>query len=129
MDGVTAEARIEALYRTYVETFNREDAAGVARLLSYPAMMGGTNHPPIAIPDEPAFVRLIERTFEQFKAKGWVRSQIDRLQAVATAGDSGVLLANFSRYRRDGSLLESGSGHYVMRRSEGHWTIIAAIAE
>jgi ketosteroid isomerase-like protein len=129
MTDRTAEAGIEAIYRTYVDTFNREDAAGVARLLSYPAMMGGTGSSPIMIPDEAAYQRLIEGTFEQFKAKGWVRSQVDKLQPVATAGDTGVLFANFSRYRKDGSLLETGSGHYVMLRRDGRWSIIAAIAD
>ena len=128
MTDITAEAAMEALYRSYVETFNREDAAGVARLLSYPMMVGGPGHPPIAIPDQLSYQRMIEGTFQQFKAKGWVRSQIDRLQAVATAGDTGVLVAFFSRYRRDGSLIESRNGHYVMRRSDGKWGIIAAIA-
>ena len=128
MSGGAAEAGMEALYRTYVETFNREDAGGVAKLLSYPAMMGGPGHPPMTIPDALAYQRLIEGTFQHFKAKGWVRSQIDRMDAVATAGDTGVLVANYSRYRRDGSMIESGNGHYVMRRSDGRWSIIAAIA-
>lgn len=123
----TAEEEIKAHHRLYVEIFNREDAAGVAELLAYPAMMGGPGHPPQMIPDKAAFQRLIEGTFAQFKANGWVRSQIDSSEAVATAGDTGVLAATFSRYRADGSLIEADRGHYIMVKRDGRWSIIAAI--
>jgi hypothetical protein len=124
---MTAEEGIKNQYRTYVETFNREDATGVSQLLAYPAMMGGPGHPPSSIPDAAAFARLIEGTFAAFKAKGWVRSQIDSMEAVATAGDNGVLAATFSRYRADGSLLEADRGHYIMTKRDGRWWIIGAI--
>lgn len=123
----SAEEGIKAQYRTYVETFNRQDAAGVAALLAYPAMMGGPGHPPRTMPDKLSFQRLIEGTFAQFKANGWARSQIDSMHAVATAGDTGVLAATFSRYREDGSLLEKDRGHYIMVRRGGRWSIIGAI--
>jgi hypothetical protein len=127
MSGREAEVAIEAHYRAYIETFNRKDAAGVARLLAFPAMMGGTGHPPMRIPDATAYQRLIESTYQQFRAKGWVRSQIDGMEAVVTAGDTGVLAARFSRYREDGGIIEEGGGHYVMVRRDGEWRIIAAI--
>jgi ketosteroid isomerase-like protein len=123
----SAEDGIKQQYRTYVETFNREDAAGVSQLLAYPAMMGGPGHPPISMPDAASFERMIAGTFAAFKEKGWVRSQIDSMEAVATAGDNGVLAATFSRYRADGSLLEADRGHYIMTRRDGRWWIIGAI--
>ena len=126
MMGV-AEEEIAEHYRTYVETFNREDAAGVSQLLAYPAMMGGPGHPPKSIADAAAFERLIAGTFAMFKAKGWVRSQIDSMEAVATAGDNGVLAARFSRYRADDSLIEADRGHYLMTKRDGRWWIIGAI--
>ena len=123
----SAEEGIKQQYRTYVETFNREDAEGVSKLLAYPAMMGGPGHPPMSMPDAASFARMIEGTFAAFKEKGWVRSQIDSMEAVATAGDNGVLAATFSRYRADGSLLEADRGHYIMTRRDGRWWIIGAI--
>jgi hypothetical protein len=123
----SAEEGIKQQYRTYVETFNREDAAGVSQLLAYPAMMGGPGHPPMSIRDAASFERMIEGTFAAFKEKGWVRSQIDSMEAVATAGDNGVLAATFSRYRADGSLLEADRGHYITTKRDGRWWIIGAI--
>ena len=49
MTDASAEAGMEAVYRSYVEAFNREDGAGVARLLAYPAMVEGGNSPPVII--------------------------------------------------------------------------------
>lgn len=123
----SAEDGIKNQYRTYVETFNRQDAAGVAALLGYPAMMGGPGHPPMSMPDAASFERLIEGTFAAFREKGWVRSQIDSMDAVATAGDTGVLAATFSRYRADGSLIEADRGHYIMVKRDGRWSIVGAI--
>jgi ketosteroid isomerase-like protein len=124
----SAEAGIEQAYRDYVAAFNREDSAGVAAVLDYPIMVEGGNSPPTTIADAAGYRRMIERVFAEFKALGWVRSQIDKLQAFPTAGDTGVLLAHFSRWRADGSLLIAGSGHYVMRKDQDGWRIIAAIA-
>jgi hypothetical protein len=123
-----ADPGMEAVYQDYVATFNREDGAGVARLLSYPVVVEGTDRPPEVIPDASSYQRMIEAVFAQFKARGWARSQIDRLQSFLMAGDTGVLVAHYSRYRADGSLLETGHGHYVVRKSGGRWTICAALA-
>ena len=123
----TAEAKIENLYRTYVETFNRGDAAGIAQLFSFPAMMGGHGHPPMAVPDAATYVRMIEGTLDQFRSRGWARTEIDRLQTVVTAGGTAFLVTDFTRYRGDGSVLDGGSATYVMLCSEGRWSIIAAM--
>ena len=127
MSEPTAEEGIAAIYRSYVETFNTGDGAAVAALLAYPVMVGGSGHPPICIPDAPAYQRMIEDTFRQFKAMGWIRSQIDSIETVATAGDTGIVAAHFSRYRADGSQIERGSGHYVTIKRDGAWRIVAAI--
>ena len=70
---------------------------------------------------------MIEGAIAHFKTKGWVHSQIDRLDAVATGGDTGVISADFSRWRADGSLIERDSGHYITRIIDGEWKIVAAI--
>ncbi len=127
MTDPTPDEGIAGIYRRYVETFNTGDGAAVAALLAYPVMVGGSGHPPICIPDAAGYQRMIEDTLRQFKEMGWVRSQIDRIEAVATAGDTGVVAAHFSRYRADGSMIADGSGHYVTVKRDGEWKIFAAI--
>jgi ketosteroid isomerase-like protein len=126
MAGVTAEAELEATYRTYVEIFNREDSAALAQLLAYPAV-GGGNASPQVYKEPVEFQRMIEGTFAHFKAKGWARSQVDSTEGVVMAGDTGLVRAVFSRCRADGGVYESGSGNYVMRRIDGRWKIVAML--
>lgn len=123
----STEEGIAAVYRKYVETFNTGDEAAVARVMAYPVMVGGSGHPPISIPDEAAYQAMIEHTLAEFRKLGWTRSQIDRIEAVATACDTGVVAAWFSRWRADGSMIEEGRGHYITVRQNGEWKITAAI--
>jgi ketosteroid isomerase-like protein len=126
MADVTAEAEMEALYRTYVEIFNREDSAALAQLLAYPAVGGGPASPQVY--KQPVdFQRMIEGTFAHFKANGWARSRVDSTEGVLMAGDTGLVRAVFSRCREDGGVYEAGSGNYVMRRIDGRWKIVAML--
>lgn len=127
MSETPAAEGIAQIYRDYVDTFNTGNCAAVARLMGYPVMVGGSGHPPATIADEAGYAAMLENTLEAFRKTGWVRSQIDRLEAVETAGDTGIVGAWFSRWRADGSKIEEGSGHYVTRKIDGKWRIIAAI--
>lgn len=127
MNGSTREQDIADAYRRYVEMFNTGDGAAVARCMAYPVMVGGSGHPPATIPDEAGYAAMIENTFAAFREKGWVRSQIDRIEAVETARDTGVIAAWFSRWREDGSKYEEGSGHYIAVKQDGEWKLTAAI--
>lgn len=118
---------IAECYRTFIETFNHADAAAVAGVLGYPYLIGGEGQSPQITPDEPTGKRGFESAFEFMKSVGWARTQIDRLEAVAICGDTGVVYAEFSRFREDGSLLDSGSGNYILRKFGGEWKIVASI--
>jgi len=126
MASTSDEEEMAALYRKYVDIFNKEDAVSLAQLLAYPAM-GGGGGTPHTYNSAREFEDMIKGTWANFRTKGWVRSQVDRTEPVLTAGDTGVVRAEFSRYRADGSMYESGSGHYVMRKLDGRWSIIAMV--
>ncbi|MDG2004180.1 MAG: nuclear transport factor 2 family protein [Novosphingobium sp.] len=127
MGQLTPEEGIADVYRRYVTAFNTGDGAKVARVMAYPVMVGGSGHPPGTIPDEAGYQAMIENTFVEFRKLGWVRSQIDRIEAVSTAGDTGVVAAWFSRWREDGSQIEEGNGHYIAVKQDGEWKLTAAI--
>jgi ketosteroid isomerase-like protein len=127
MSQPTPEQGIADAYRRYVEAFNTGDGAAVARIMAYPVMVGGSGHPPGTIADEAGYAAMIENTLAEFRTRGWARSQIDRLEAVETAGDTGVVAAWFSRWRADGSKIEEGNGHYIAVKQDGEWKLTAAI--
>ena len=123
MTSSGAEAEMEALYRTYIDIFNRQDSAALSRLLSFPA--AGTGSEPLQVYESPRdFQRMIEATWEHFKKQGWARSQVDTTRGALMAGDTGIVYITYSRFRGDGSLYERGSGYYVMRRIDGAWKIV-----
>lgn len=127
MTEPTTEDPIAAAYRRYVEAFNTGDGAAVAKCMAYPVMVGGSGHPPGTIPDEAGYAEMIDNTFAAFRENGWARSQIDRIEAVETARDTGVIAAWFSRWREDGTKYEEGSGHYIAVKDGGEWKLTAAI--
>lgn len=127
MSEASLEDEIANAYRRYVETFNTGDGAAVARVMAYPVMVGGSGHPPGSIVDEAGYAEMIDNTFAAFREMGWERSQIDRVEAVATARDTGVIAAWFSRWRADGSMIAEGSGHYIAVKVDGEWKLTAAI--
>jgi len=127
MAGNSDEEALAECYRSFIETFNRGDGAEVARLLGYPYMVGGSGQVTQVTPDEPTGRAMFANAFGRMKAGGWARTQIDHLEAVALGGDTGVVAADFSRWRADGSKLDCGSGHYIARKFGGHWKIVASI--
>lgn len=127
MSNSSTEAEIGDAYRRYVEAFNTGDGAAVAKCMAYPVMVGGSGHTPGTIPDEAGYAAMIGNTFDAFRENGWSRSQIDRIEAVETARDTGVIAAWFSRWREDGTKYEEGNGHYIAVKQDGEWKLTAAI--
>lgn len=127
MSEDSPETGIADAYRRYVDAFNTGNGAMVAQRMAYPVMVGGSGHVPGTIPDEASYAAMIENTFTEFRKKGWARSQIDRIEAVATANDTGVIAAWFSRWREDDTMIEGGNGHYIAVKQDGEWKLTAAI--
>ena len=127
MANSDVEEEIADVYRRYVDAFNTGEGTAIARVMAYPVMVGGSNHPPSTIPDEAGYAAMIENALTEFRKIGWARSQVDRVEAVATADDTGVISAWFSRWRADGTKIEDGHGHYMATRRSGEWKIFAAI--
>ena len=127
---MTGENEVEAIadsFKRFIEAFNTADGAAMARVVSYPYMMGGTGQAPQTIPDEETGRKWFDNAFKQLKSLGWEYTRIDRLDAVAAGGETGVISTDFSRHRDDGIQLDAGSGHYIARRIDGQWKIVAVI--
>jgi len=58
------------------------------------------------------------------KERGWARSAIDQLKAWPLADDLAMILADVSRYKADGSVLERVRACYTVRRDVNNWKII-----
>ncbi len=58
------------------------------------------------------------------KERGWVRSSIDRLKTWALAEDLAMILADVTRHKADGSVLEQLRACYTVRRDAKGWKIV-----
>jgi hypothetical protein len=59
------------------------------------------------------------------KARGWARSAIDQLRIWVIAENLGMILADYTRYKTDNSILEQGRACYTVRRDGKSWKMVA----
>lgn len=115
---------MESFYSQYIDAFNGEDLTALARLFSYPAGSIGGSRGMVVFADEAGFVESMAKAKAALRRRGWVRTGIDCVRAWPTADDMGLLMADYTRYREDGSALEHGRACYTLRRDAGGWRII-----
>jgi hypothetical protein len=58
------------------------------------------------------------------KERGWARSDIDQLRTWPLAEDLAMILADVTRYKVDGSVLERVRACYTVRRDTRNWKIV-----
>jgi hypothetical protein len=121
-------SELEAFYKGYIDSFNREDIDAMTEGFAFPwAWVSGDRGLDVCN-NEANNRRLFGEIIGDVKARGWVRSGIDRFAAWALADNLGMLLADYTRYKADGSVLESGRACYTLRRDGKSWKMVA-IAE
>ena len=80
------------------------------------------------INDEAGFVRVFQKMKAGLKERGWARSAISSpARLAAPPDDTGLLMADYSRHRKDGSVLERGRACYTLRRDAGAWKIVSML--
>jgi hypothetical protein len=55
----------------------------------------------------------------------WGRSDIDRMQVLPYAESLAQMVADVTRYKKDGSVLEKLRATYMYRRDAGTWRIVS----
>ncbi|MBI3796242.1 MAG: hypothetical protein HY268_04630, partial [Deltaproteobacteria bacterium] len=69
--------------------------------------------------------RFYQQVMVSIQGRGWDRTGVDRLQVWPLADVLSMLVADISRYKKDGSVLEQGRYCYVVRKDAGGWKILA----
>lgn len=124
-DADQLAAEMHAFYPLYIDSFNGDDAEAYAANFSFPCVLLGGKPPVIVVNDAAAWVKMMTGTKQIMRSKGWARTGIEKTYAWPTAPDMGLLMADFLRYRSDGSVLMRGRACYTLRREDGHLRIIA----
>ena len=123
-DTATLISEVESFYRAFLDGFNREDTDMYLRSFCYPnAILSGDAGMTINTKESDQ-QRFYQEVMSSIQGRGWERTGVDRLQAWPIADDMAMLVADISRYKKDGSILESGRYCYTVRKDSGTWKIL-----
>jgi ketosteroid isomerase-like protein len=124
-DANTIIREIEAVYHHYIDVFNREDEAGFVACYAHPhAMLSGQLGMVVTNTAED-HRRGYQRIMETLHKSNWGRSGIDRMQIFPFSESLAQLVADVTRYKKDGSTLEKLRATYMFRRDGGAWKILS----
>jgi ketosteroid isomerase-like protein len=124
-DVQTIQRELEATYRHYIDVFNREDVAGFLGCYCHPHVMLSGEQGMGVINTEADHRRVYQRIMTSLHEREWGRSGIDRLQIWPFSESLAQLVADVTRYKKDGSVLERLRASYMFRRESGAWKILS----
>ena len=116
---------IEAAYHHYIEVFNREDAAAFVACYAHPHVMLSGAQGLTSVETEADHHRVYQTIMDGLRASEWGRSDIDRLQVFPYSASLAQIVADVTRYKRDGAVLEKLRATYMYRRDGESWRIVS----
>jgi hypothetical protein len=119
---------LETFYKGYIDAFNREDIDAFSEAFSYPYAFVTGERGLATCASESDHQRFFGKIMSDLKSRGWVRSGIDRVKAWPFADNLAMIVADYKRYKADGSILEQGRACYTVRREGKAWKMVT-IAE
>jgi ketosteroid isomerase-like protein len=118
------DAEMRGFYADYIDAFNRSDYQSILRYFAHPWVMIVGSAEPHVVSTEQKQLLAYQQVSARIKEQGWVRSGVDKLEVFSTGVDTGLVASVFSRYRRDGTIIETKRAYYVLRRGSAGWKIV-----
>ncbi len=125
-DATVAELR--RFYTSYIETFNRGEAAPMAAFLAAPLVMV-TGNRSIIFPDEAAGIALYEKILADLRGEGWASSSVATLDVQLAGSRAAILIVTAVRHAADGREMTRGQACYSMLREADGWKMAAIIVD
>jgi ketosteroid isomerase-like protein len=116
---------IEEFYRNYIDAFNREDIDLYLRMFDLPYVIVSGGRPATVVADEASRQNFYTQMMIGIQGSGWGRSEIDLIKAWPLGEKLAMLLADVTRYKRDGAMLERLRACYTLRKDGKAWKIVA----
>ena len=120
----TVVREVEAFYRAYIDAFNREDTDFFLRAFAYPNAFLTGEQGLVVQAKESDQQRFYQSIMASIQARGWDRSAVDRLQIWPFSDGLAMIVADYTRYKKDGSILEQGRACYTVRRDGNTWKFL-----
>ena len=118
IDPVVEKAVMQTL-KDYMDAFNRLDVPAFERTLHFPHYRLASGQ--MTVLDRPGL-----QSAEQFRralGSDWDHSQWGRLRIIHWSPDKVHVDTLFTRYRKDGSVINAFESLYVVTKEEGRWGV------
>jgi hypothetical protein len=123
--GEEIKRELEAFYQGYIDAFNREDLDHFLGCFAIPYAWITGERGLLLTSSETDHEKAFSKIMIEIKARGWARSGIDQLKTWAYGDNLGMIVADYTRYKADNSILEQGRACYTVRRGGRSWQIVA----
>ena len=127
MNDVSTERAIKALFTDIAAAFGALDLPRFRQLYALPCMIvtpqGG--HP---IHNDEEFSGFFLPMLHRLQAQGFGRSAFERMSVKLLAPTIALASMHWTRFRTDGTVLETLGATYTLLAIEGHWRIVSLIA-
>jgi len=116
---------VEDFYRTFMEAFNRQDIVRQSKLIDLPYALISGEGGVVVCSTESEHQRLSTQIFADLKARGWARSDVDRVRVSLFAQNHALIVSDITRRRTDGSVLQKNRFCYTARHDGTSWKMMA----
>ena len=115
---------VEAAYRHYVETFNGRDPQEISDLYHRPhaQVIGGIGLS--VVTDDADQEQWYEFVMAALGDQGWDRTEIEKVWIWPLSPTLAQLVADVTRYKADGSVLNQARANYTLCRRDGAWKVV-----
>jgi hypothetical protein len=115
---------LEKFYTHYIDCFNREDIDLYLQTFDLPFTMLSGERGATVFADEAARQRFYTQVMSSIHERGWARSGIDSVKVWPLAENLATLMADVTRYKKDGSIIERLRAFYTIRNDGKGWKIV-----
>ncbi len=116
---------VEAFYRNYIDGFNREDIDIFMQSFDLPFIVISGEHGATVCSNEAEQQSFYTRMMGAIQEQGWAKSGVDQLRVWPLADRLAILMADVTRYRRDGSVIARLRAFYNVRNDGKNWKIVS----
>lgn len=122
-DATTVIHLAETAYTGYANCFNARDMAGVCRYIAAPYVMVIGARPTMIAETADKVRAQFDGALADMLRRGWTRSDFKIVHVSPLSNDHALLLSDIIRYRKDGSVLETGRYCYSIHHADPTWQI------
>ena len=114
---------LEAFYKSYGAAFNGKNVSTISECFACPCALI-TGHGLNQCSTENDLQRLLGRYLADLKERGWTHSEMGQLKIWPMAEDMAMVVADATRCKADGSMLEPVRSCYTVCRGAKSWKIV-----